>query len=355
MWTNCPFGSIFDTVLEISTTRLRVRPNDSNRKMKRTTTVPPNATENQYVSTVHVSLALGVGVSTVKRWVDEGILPAHRTAGGHRKILLADVLRLVREGNLPRADLSRLVPQFRRANPDDHTKLIPELTEAIDGTDADRIRSILHGTYRAGTPIESIADRLIGPAMLRVGQEWSLGRIDVHHEHRITQVVVSALYEMKSFMRPNAERDRPVAIGCALENDHYILPTLLAKMTLLDSGWNAINLGPHTPIFALQTAMEKWSPQLIWISMTHFDPAERFESEYCEFFQRAEERGIAVAIGGQALTESLLAKLPHTAFGEGMVSLATFARTIFRRRARPKRGRPSTEDKTNRVPRRLKK
>lgn len=294
--------------------------------------------ENRYVSTAQVAQALGVSVTTVKRWVDDGVLPAHRTAGGHRKLLMADVLRLVREGDLPQADLSRLMP--KKVSATDPDQLAAQMADATRTADVDLIRNVIHGAYNAGLPMEILADRVVAPAMMQLGHDWATGRLDVLHEHRVTQACVSALYELKALLRPNAERDRPVAVGGAPEHDYYILPSLFAKLTLLDAGWDAINLGPHTPTHALRTAVAEMSPQLVWLSITDLREPDRFLEDYRGLYQLCEGRGIAVAVGGRGITDHIRVRMPYTTYGDGMCQLAAFARSLYRRPGRPKRGRP---------------
>lgn len=292
---------------------------------------PPDSTEH-YASTVKVALLLGVSVTTVKRWVDDGILPAHKSPGGHRKILLGDVRRLVREGKLPQA--VEAIAGIDWGLPEIRTRL----DVAIDADDTEQIRGLLLGAYRSGQPIEVLADTVIAPALRRVGWEWVQGSMSVLREHRIMQAFVSALYQLNAPTQPDP--NRPVALGAAPEFDHYLLPTLIAKLTLRDGGWNAVNVGPNTPFAALLAAVEEFHPRLVWVSVSHLADPERFLAEYADFYAALEARGIAVAIGGQSLTQEIRSRMRYTSFGDGCVQLAAFAKALHNRPPVPKRGRP---------------
>lgn len=295
----------------------------------------------RFVSTAQAAEALGVSVSTVKRWVDEGILPAQTTAGGHRKLLLADVVELARQGKTPARDLSRLRLGFSRRRLPPADQLTERLYTALLNGDAAAARSVIHGSYQAGQPIDTLADTVIGPAMERVGRDWETGRIDVMHEHRASQLCAAVLYELKATLEQRSARNRPVAIGGALEGDFSILPSLLAQMVLLDLGWDAVDLGPNTPLASFRRGLDELRPELLWISVSHLAADHQaFLREYRAVYKDAERHGTAVVVGGRALVASVRAEIPYTAHGDGLSHLAAFARTLHPRPRRPRRGRP---------------
>jgi excisionase family DNA binding protein len=297
-----------------------------------------------YLSTAQVAEGLGVGVSTVKRWVEDGVLPATKTLGGHRKLLLADVLEVARRHNLPVRDLAQLTPSGPDVSRREPSRLREELYKALLEGDSTRVRFIIHTAYRNGMSMESLADDAIGPAMQRIGLDWQTGSIDVMHEHRASQLCASALFELKQILETRAKRMRPLAVGAAPEGDQSILGTLLAQMVLLNAGWDTVNLGPNTPLNSLSLAIRELQPQLVWLSISHDVDSETFRRNYKALYRQTQEAGAALVIGGRALSEPLRASLPYTAYGDGLKHLAAFAESLKPRPRRPKRGRPPRYD-----------
>ncbi|HVW00121.1 MAG TPA: helix-turn-helix domain-containing protein [Planctomycetaceae bacterium] len=294
----------------------------------------------QYLSTPQAAEVLGVSVSTIKRWVDEGVLPAHKTPGGHRKLTRADVLALARSGDLPRGDLAALGGARSGRRPADPGATANALFEALMQGEGSLVNAVISGAYRAGFSVEAIADQIVAPTMTRVGHDWETRRIDVWHEHRATQLCSAALYDLKDELELRAERNRPVAVGGAPEGDPYLLPSLLAQLVLLDAGWDAVNLGPNTPLSSLIAALRELRPRLLWLSVTHIENTPRFVHACRDLCQAAEQAGVAVAVGGQALTDAVRSTIPYTAYGDRLHSLGAFARTLHPRPRRPRRGRP---------------
>jgi MerR family transcriptional regulator, light-induced transcriptional regulator len=299
----------------------------------------PNA-GNPYVSTAQIAEALGVGITTVKRWVDQGILPAHKTPGGHRKILLNDVARVVREGDFPRLDLGRLgLPPGGQRSPDPKS-LSAAMLAALKRGEAETLRSLLRGAHRSGLALETLADAVVAPAMRRLGHEWAEGRVDVWQEHRGTQLCAAALYALRATLEGPADGTRPLALGGGPEGDPYLLANLLAEMALMGLGWRVVNLGPNTPLPSFRAALAQTRPRLLWLSVSHLVNPASFLEQYREMYQEASRVGTAVAVGGQALTEELRAQMPYTSFGDGLTHLVAFARSFYPGARRPRRGRP---------------
>lgn len=294
-----------------------------------------------YLSTAQAAQALRVGVSTVKRWVDEGLLPAHRTAGGHRKLLRSEVLALAREGKLGSVDLAPLLLDAPPAQGLTAESLVEPLHAAIAEGDAARVRDLLRRAYRSGMLLETVADQIVTPVLRQIGHDWESNQIDVWQEHRGTQLCSAALHEIFAEVSPRAEKERPLALGAGPEGDPYHLALLLAQMALVDAGWQVVNLGPNTPFDTLANAVRELQPRLVYISASHLPDADRFLQQYKSFQRAVSQQGAAVAVGGTALIEAIRSRMVYTMFGDGLTQLLQFARTLHPRPRRPRRGRPA--------------
>lgn len=288
------------------------------------------ADESPYLSTPEAAALLGVSVSTVKRWVDEGILPAYKTAGGHRKLLRNEVLAMARQAGVIRGD-----PSILSVGAPAET-----LADALLRGDGPTVTWLIRRLYESGMSIEVLSDRVISPALAKVGHDWEQQRIDVWQEHRGSQLCAAALFDLREDLQNRPDRERPLALGGAPGGDPYLVPSLLVELTLLEAGWETSNLGPNTPLDSMLQAVRELKPKLVWLSVSYVRD-ERELIEGCRALHaELESMGSAFVIGGQALTEALRAEIPCSFFGKSMSQLADFAQSLHARPQRPRRGRP---------------
>jgi excisionase family DNA binding protein len=57
--------------------------------------------EISYLTSHEVARLLGVSASAVLSWVDRGLIKAHRTPGGHRRVEKTELVRFLRERKMP--------------------------------------------------------------------------------------------------------------------------------------------------------------------------------------------------------------------------------------------------------------
>ncbi|MFO0930163.1 MAG: excisionase family DNA-binding protein [Gemmataceae bacterium] len=296
--------------------------------------------EPRHLSPLQVARILGVSQTTVKRWVDENRLRAHRTAGGHRRIPVSEVKAMVRRENWPVVDEALLDEPSGPDGALDAAALQEKLYRALLHNDTERARELVLAAHPHRQTVAELADTVIAPLMTRIGHDWAEGELDVFQEHCGTQVCLGAVLALKARLEASRLHDgnRPLAVGGGPEGDHYLLANVLVEMTLHELGWRVVNIGPNTPFASLRRAMDEWRPQLLWLSCSYLADQGGFLAGYRTLYQEAARRGVLVAVGGRALTEAVRQQMTYTHFGDRLAHLAAFVQPFSPRLAPPRDG-----------------
>ena len=194
--------------------------------------------------------ALGVSESSLKRWADDGVIRVSRTAGGHRRIALADAVRFARESGLqiehPAAlGLEEILPA-RRGSDAPAVGTAESIYAAFLRDDWRVARGLIVSAYVTGESVATLCDGAIREALSRAGELWEHGSDGIVIEHRAVDTCLQALSLIRSLI-PAGAATAPVALGAAFANDPYVLPSLIAAVVAADPGFSGGYLGPNVP------------------------------------------------------------------------------------------------------------
>ena len=107
------------------------------------------------LSTFAIAEMLHVDPGSVANWIDQGLLKAHRTPGGHRRVVLDDLLEFLREHKMP------IPPELGEAPVkilvvDDEQAITKLIVRAIKMQHSDYEVVEAHDGFQAGTLIATM-------------------------------------------------------------------------------------------------------------------------------------------------------------------------------------------------------
>lgn len=283
------------------------------------------------LTTRELADAIGTSESSLRRWIDAGSIHVTRTAGGHRRIPVAEAIRFIRQigATVVRPDLLGLA-ELRRQRPKlaglpEHQKLF----ETLRAGDRHLATGMLVSWYLDGESLHSLFDGPMRQAMSRIGELWSHDPRGILVEHRATAICIEAVALLAGLLPP-PDSDAPFALGGAPQQDPYQLPAMMAGAVLSACGFRAANFGAATPVELLGREAVERNARLVWLSITTPANSNPLRDSIDALARTLSRRNIQLVLGGRSHSAYLPRAGKNAVAVGSMTELAAFAQGLRR-------------------------
>jgi len=180
--------------------------------------------------------ALGVHYQTAYGWVRQGVFPARKAGRGY-EIDDSEVGALAAGRRLGREPA-------RPIHVRDWAAQAQGLYSVIAAGDETQARHRLD-RLAAGVPLISLCERVIAPALRRIGDDWEAGRVSIAQEHRASAICERLI---AARARQPAGRPRGTAVVATPPGERHGLPALMAAACLREDRWLVHHLASDLPV-----------------------------------------------------------------------------------------------------------
>jgi MerR family transcriptional regulator, light-induced transcriptional regulator len=188
---------------------------------------------------------LGVSPVTIQRWADQGLIAVERTVGGHRRVPVSEVLRLLAASR-------------------------PVLSEPL----ADWVETLMSGepvrVFRALQKRRAevgcwskVADE-VSVALNEIGRAWDVGDCTIFEEHLASEALRRGAIHCLSHL-PVAS-NAPRAALLTAEDERHTLGLSLSELVFVENGWKTIWIGEGPPTNELEYMIETLKPDAVAVS-----------------------------------------------------------------------------------------
>ena len=222
----------------------------------------------RYLNSNDVAEILGLNISTLKRWTENGTIGCSKTAGGHRKFTMQHVRDYYKSNkNSDRSmglGLERLEHKtiYELLNKSNYTELAKILADSSLESNEVSVNNIINGAYMKGIKASLICDEIIEPGSMIVENALRQEYIS-HVEAFISRKLITRSVESLNQSKPNGSFNGKTALCVNFEDNLPDLGVVMSEIVLRHNGYNVLNTGSHAELGNLQGVIEKKNVDLL--------------------------------------------------------------------------------------------
>jgi DNA-binding transcriptional MerR regulator len=152
-----------------------------------------------------------------------------------------------------------------------------------------------YGQLAENLKSEDLVARVIGPALIDMGERWFRRECGVFQERHVSGFLRSKLSAL--IERAHQENRRPshtILIG-TVQGDRHEGGVLMLHLLLEQSGWRVVNLGVDLPVGEFLKAVEAWRPAALGLS---FVLSRNIRKRFQEL---SKIQGLPIFVGGRSI------------------------------------------------------
>lgn len=238
-----------------------------------------------------VAERLDVHYMTAYRYVRLGVLPARRE-GRSWRILSSDLDAFV----------SRDEPRTIRGEADWADRFFNRVIAA----DEAGAWGVVEAAFSSGMAIPDAYPELLTPAMLRIGDLWSAGEMDIATEHAASEVVSRIIARLGPRMTRRGVRRGTVVLGSTSTELHSLPLAMVADM-FRAAQFDVIDLGAYLPPESFASYVES-QPDVVAVGIGVTTPGQ--EDEIAATLTALREvTSVPIVLGGGGVDEEMAIRL----------------------------------------------
>jgi len=267
------------------------------------------SSEIHFLNSEEAAKVLGVNVSSIKRWTDEGKLECIRTIGGHRKFQMDHLGNFLKENKKKASKVNVFAVEDRKdvelnyhILKGNFEYLKSYMTTQALKSHRDNVHHVLTGLYLGQYPLYQIYDDLLTPVLHEIGNRWMENKLTITEEHFASQIIRDAIIRLQGIIRiPRKKIGKVICLN--LSSELHDIALKMVQNILELRGFKTFYSGQKTPFMDIGQILTKIKPNRLYISSTVIADINEDQKEVNTLYDICEKNSIQIYLGGMGFEQ----------------------------------------------------